>query len=279
MERWNEAFDILPDIILLFDRNWRVDRANNQAEEHFNTTVRDNILGLTCEELLHDKIVPAHACPVCRQKVQRKPTTWTGRAESLGGRYHITVTPASEAIGGGVLIARHLVPTGSAGLSTSQKIQLKPKAKKKATLKAAAEAASAASSGEADVNDDLTAEEMISHGILEALDQTEIAAHVIDLQTFEILWANQLKQRQFGRDIVGRKCYEAIQKNTTSCQGCRNDELVRDGVIQQAISWLQRDSLSNDLCLFVNKAFLWPDGRLAKLEIVTDIFEEIPEKE
>ena len=259
MERWNEAFDILPDIILLFDRNWRVDRANRRAEDHFNTPTRNTLLGLTCIELLHDEVIPANACPVCQLQQQRRPTSWTGRSKALDGRYHITVSPASEEIGGGVLIARHLVPSGGLGSPSStesQKIQLRDLKEHK----------------------DLTDAEMVSHGVLEALDNTEVAAHIIDMQTYEILWANKLKKRQFGHDIVGRRCYEAIQQNSTSCEGCKNDELIKDGVIQQAITWLQRDSLSNDLCLFVNKAFRWPDGRMAKLEVVTDIYDHIPPK-
>ena len=110
-----------------------------------------------------------------------------------------------------------------------------------------------------------------------ALNRLDLAVHVIDLNSHEILWANELKKRQFGRDIVGMKCYEAIEKSSAVCPSCPNGELVKDGVIQQAKVWLQRDALSGDLCLFVNKAFEWPDGRMAKLEMVADIFDDLSE--
>lgn len=234
MDRWDFAFDLLPDLVVLFDRGFRIDRLNRAAETALSTAARPVLMGLDCGQALHDHLVPAAACPVCRARHGRDLVEWSGAAPGLGGVWSLTTVPVHDAASGGIVLMARRLP-GTMALDDGPGVA--------------------------------------ARGLLAACDACEIGVHVIDFATKVVLWANDTKRRQFGRDIVGQRCFRALQGAVAPCPDCPADSLIVDGVFQQARSRLQRDSLTGDWCLFLTRAFLWPDGRPAILEMVIDVFD------
>lgn len=244
MRIWDKCFNELPDIILYFDRNGRISKANNAAEKTLCNESRPVLNGLTCSEVIHDVIVPESGCPICKFSVQRVATEWAGHAKGLDARYHVTAIPGDTKDDGGIFFARRLPPLLSSDNNSSSLSQI----------------------------DQKKVRAIVAEGLMRALESVEMGIHVVDLDTYEILWANEFKKRQFGRNIEGRGCHLALSNEGGPCCDCTNDKLVVDGVIQQAITIVRHDSLADDECLFVNKASEWPDGRFVKVEFVADLF-------
>jgi hypothetical protein len=244
MKLWDKCFNELPDIILQFDRNGRVIKSNNAAEKTLCNESRAVLNGLTCREIIHNVIVPESGCPICKLLVQRTASEWIGQAKGLDARYHVTAIPGNTKDDGGMFFARRLPPLLSSDTTASSLSMI----------------------------DQKKVRAIIAEGLLRALENIEMGIHVIDLDSYEILWANEFKKRQFGRHIVGQGCHHAISETGVPCADCTNDKLVIDGVIQQAVSIVRLDPLANDECLFINKASEWPDGRFVKIEFVADLF-------
>ena len=255
MKIWDRCFNELPDIIIEFDRNSRVSRANKSAQRQLCSEVRPVLNGLTCDELIHKTMIPKSGCPVCKLKTQRIASEWTGYCEGLKGRYHISTIPGETSEDGGTVFARripegfaHHIPEGSVSSD--------------------------------DENNDSTSErQKTAEGMLRILEDIEIGIHVIDLDSYEIIWANDIKQRQFSRNIKGQPCFAALSSLDSPCDHCVNDKLIDNGVILQAVNVVRHDPLADDKCLFINKAAQWPDGRFVKIEFVADLFNDIDKQQ
>ena len=62
--------------------------------------------------------------------------------------------------------------------------------------------------------------------LLTVLDGIEAVIHVTELETREILFCNQYMRDQYGENLVGRKCWEALRGLDAPCSDCRSDELL-----------------------------------------------------
>jgi len=239
MDRWTYVFDSLPDLIILFDRTGRVERANSAAVRVLSEGSESAIVGRGCDAVVHDVLVPATSCPVCRVRHSREPVEWSGIAPGLDVGYKLTALPGSDdpKANGVVLFARRCLDAN--GMQANDMVDV-----------------------------------LVPEGVLRGIDAVEVPIQIIDLSSYEVLWANDLRKRQSGHDIVGRPCYEALERRDEPCPWCRNDELVVDGKISRGTSCEQRDGLTGDRYLHVNRAFEWPDGRLVKLEMVVDLFDK-----
>ncbi|MBD3341604.1 MAG: PAS domain S-box protein [Candidatus Lokiarchaeota archaeon] len=56
----------------------------------------------------------------------------------------------------------------------------------------------------------------------ELLDKIDNFIHISDPQTFEILYANELTKRSFGKNIVGKKCYKIFHNYNEPCSDCQS---------------------------------------------------------
>ena len=105
--------------------------------------------------------------------------------------------------------------------------------------------------------------------ILSAL---EAAVYVADMDTYEILAVNRRVEDAYGKDLVGRKCYEALQAGQTGpCLFCTNDRLIVDGMPTEPYSWKFRNTKTGRWYNCVDKAIRWPDGRHVRIELAFDI--------
>ena len=105
--------------------------------------------------------------------------------------------------------------------------------------------------------------------IFESIDEP---SYVSDPETYEILYANGAMKKVFG-DVVGQKCYEAVEGMDSPCPFCTNDKILGENTGRTLIAdWQNR--LNQRWYHCIDKAIEWPDGRLVCYEIAVDITEQ-----
>lgn len=111
------------------------------------------------------------------------------------------------------------------------------------------------------------------HGeVLTVMNELGAMVYVSDMQTYELLAANRPLLEAFGKDIVGKTCYEVLQADQEGpCAFCTNKHLVRDGVPTGPYMWKFKNTVTGRWYQCLDRAIDWPDGRLARLEIALDI--------
>lgn len=112
--------------------------------------------------------------------------------------------------------------------------------------------------------------EQKQHCFRSVLDTYEGNAYVSDIDTYELLYLNQTSCEVLGRPaakLVGRKCYEVIQGQTSPCAFCTNDKLCGEEFYQWEFynPTLGRTFMIRDL------EINW-EGRRARLELSHDTF-------
>jgi two-component system phosphate regulon sensor histidine kinase PhoR len=111
------------------------------------------------------------------------------------------------------------------------------------------------------------------HGeVLTVLNELGAMVYVADMETYELLAANRPLLDAFGKDIVGKVCYETLQTDQDGpCAFCTNRHLVRDGAPTGPYMWKLKNTMTGKWYQCLDRAIDWPDGRLVRLEIALDI--------
>jgi signal transduction histidine kinase/ABC-type amino acid transport substrate-binding protein len=105
-------------------------------------------------------------------------------------------------------------------------------------------------------------------------DSLEALVYVVDMETMQLLYLNRYGRHVFGDDWASKPCFEFFQKGqSVQCPFCTNDKLVVAGVPQPAIVWEHHNEKSKRWYQCIDRAILWPDGRLVRMEIAIDITE------
>ena len=68
------------------------------------------------------------------------------------------------------------------------------------------------------------------------LDNEESICYISDLDTFELLYINDLGRELFkikGDEYKGKKCYSVLQGNSEKCSFCNNDRLCKNKVVEK----------------------------------------------
>ena len=98
--------------------------------------------------------------------------------------------------------------------------------------------------------------------------------YVADLENHEILFVNKYVRELFG-DIVGKKCYSAIQGKTMPCDFCTNHLLLDvNGNANQPYIWEFQNLITKRWYQCHDQAIHWTNGSLVRFEIATDITEK-----
>ena len=107
------------------------------------------------------------------------------------------------------------------------------------------------------------------HEILDSLDSL---VYVADMQTYETLFVNQHGKRVWG-DFTGQTCWQAFQSRQTGpCSFCTNARLLHpDGTPTGVYVWEFQNAVTKRYYECRDSAIRWPDGRMVRLEIATDI--------
>lgn len=106
------------------------------------------------------------------------------------------------------------------------------------------------------------------------LDNTDVLVYVIDVETFEILFANQRCKNEFG-EILGCTCYKVLQeKYVQPCEFCPIKDKHHELQIGMTYQWENRNSINNRFYLYNDRITNWIDGRVAKVQVGIDITKE-----
>lgn len=106
------------------------------------------------------------------------------------------------------------------------------------------------------------------------LDSINALVYVADLETFELLYLNQLGQDTFGENWVGKKCYEYLQTDQAEmCPFCTNDKLLLDGEPAPPYIWEFQNSTNNRWYQCIDRAIPWFNGKFVRMEMAFDITE------
>lgn len=105
------------------------------------------------------------------------------------------------------------------------------------------------------------------------LDSIDAIVYVADMETYELLYLNRLGRSLFG-GVIGQKCYEHLHcAEPYPCPFCTNHLLVKDGKPTGVHRWEHKNPVTGRWYDCRDRAIVWTDGRLVRLEIATDITE------
>jgi PAS domain S-box-containing protein len=105
------------------------------------------------------------------------------------------------------------------------------------------------------------------------MDSLELLIYVVDLQSYELLFANQFARQHFQNDLIGGRCWQMLHPDKSQpCEFCTNDQLLTaEGKPNGTHTWEYHDK-HNDRWFYVqDRAIYWTDGRLVRFEAATDI--------
>jgi PAS domain S-box-containing protein len=104
------------------------------------------------------------------------------------------------------------------------------------------------------------------------MDSLDAMVYVVDMQTYEILFVNKYGRDIWG-DIEGKVCWATIQSGQTGpCPFCTNDRLVdAAGKPIGTYAWEFKNTVNERWYDCRDSAIQWPDGRIVRMEIATDI--------
>ena len=104
------------------------------------------------------------------------------------------------------------------------------------------------------------------NSMMDAIDEV---IYVADPQTYELLYLNRKSKGIFG-DVVGRKCYRALQGRDAPCPFCSN-EIIFGEYLDQTYEWEFQNETNRNWYRCMDRAIDWPDGRKVRFEIAVDI--------
>jgi diguanylate cyclase (GGDEF)-like protein len=108
------------------------------------------------------------------------------------------------------------------------------------------------------------------------LNTLDAAVYVADMNNHEILFMNQNAKARWG-DWVGDICWRRLQNNASGpCDFCTNGRLLdADGNPTAIHAWERHFEESGEWLECRDQAILWPDGRMVRMEIASDITERV----
>ncbi|MGD0953931.1 MAG: PAS domain S-box protein, partial [Methanotrichaceae archaeon] len=106
----------------------------------------------------------------------------------------------------------------------------------------------------------------------EVINKLDALVYVADMERYEVLFINQHGRKLFG-DIEGQLCWRTIQKGQSGpCEFCTNDKLIGpDGNPSDGVVWEFQNTVNERWYQCRDRAILWSDSRIVRMEIATDI--------
>jgi len=93
--------------------------------------------------------------------------------------------------------------------------------------------------------------------------------YVIDVKTQEVLFANEACKKTFG-DVVGKKCFSAIQGLSESCSFCVIPKMNTEE-ISSAVTCEYKNNLNGKFYESHDTVIKWVDGRVVKAQVAFDV--------
>lgn len=110
--------------------------------------------------------------------------------------------------------------------------------------------------------------------LLTVVNSLDALIYVADMDSYELLFVNEYGRQKWG-DPGKLRCWEYLQKNQSGpCTFCTNKHLRNDEAKPTGVYvWEFRNTVTNRWFQCRDEAINWPDGRLVRIEIATDITE------
>jgi diguanylate cyclase (GGDEF)-like protein/PAS domain S-box-containing protein len=93
--------------------------------------------------------------------------------------------------------------------------------------------------------------------------------YVSDVDTHEILYVNKTARKILNKDLIGNKCYEALQERTQPCEFCTNHIILQNKT--KPYEWEYYNPVLDKNYLIIDKIIKWSDGRDVRFEFSIDI--------
>ncbi len=104
------------------------------------------------------------------------------------------------------------------------------------------------------------------------LDSIDATIYVSDMNTYEIIFANQHMKNCFDHELEGEICYRIFRNERQPCAHCTNSKLInKAGNILGVYTWEDQNPITRKWYLNFDRAINWIDGRTVRLQIATDI--------
>ena len=107
--------------------------------------------------------------------------------------------------------------------------------------------------------------------LLSILDANADPVYVADPETYELLYVNRTLEQAFGAPGQ-RKCYEYLQHRSAPCPFCTNDRILGRN-LGRTFVWEFQNESNGRWYRCVDRAITWPDGRIVRYEMTTDLTE------
>jgi len=105
--------------------------------------------------------------------------------------------------------------------------------------------------------------------LLSILDANPDPVYVADAETYELLYINQALANALG-EPVNTKCYEHLQGRGSPCPFCTNERILGENFGKVYI-WEFQNENNRRWYRCLDRAITWPDGRVVRYEMATDI--------
>jgi len=108
------------------------------------------------------------------------------------------------------------------------------------------------------------------------VDSTDALVYVIDLQSYEIVYANQKCIKEFG-EVVGNTCYSTIQKDQSSpCSFCPIPSSLDKSPfpLDFSIKWENKNSINGRDYALSSHVALWDDDKEVLIQVGVDVTEQ-----
>ena len=107
--------------------------------------------------------------------------------------------------------------------------------------------------------------------LLSIFDSLDEIIYVSDPHTYEMIFMNRRLRDLTGKDVLGEKCYKALQGLDSPCPFCTNSIILANG--GEPYRWDHHNPLTHTDVAIVDQIVRWPDGRDVRLEFAMDVTE------
>ncbi len=109
---------------------------------------------------------------------------------------------------------------------------------------------------------------------LTVLNSLKSFIYVVDMETYEILFMNRHMIEHCGQDFTGGICWKNVKDRSKRCAPCIIDQLIEEnGYSKEVHVHEHHDSAQQKWYINHDRAIKWTDGRMAKIQIATDVTE------
>ncbi len=102
------------------------------------------------------------------------------------------------------------------------------------------------------------------------LDGSDDVLYVADPETYELLLVNETFKKNWGSDVLGKKCHKVIQGRDKPCPFCTNDKILGE-YLGRSYVWEYQDEVTGIWYRCNDRAIDWVDGRKVRVELASDI--------